>query len=284
MRAVILAVAVTLAAVASPAAGQAAEKQAVAAVKAAGKEQLKAFKQVGAMALSVLDSTLDIVDAELAADSAGGTLGEGMAAAIVDFLVDLDEPYGEAILAVEQAAADALATLADGGDLAGLYPEDLYAGTGGALDDARARLEKEGQKLRKAALKRIAKTSAKADKVANIAVTVKLLFPAYPYTTAVNQGETVVLTQTIRIDFALAASDLDEAADGFLFASGFTVANEDVEFAFFRTGLESGEVVATEASPDRFTGSFQSMVEGGYALFTKQGSAQNADTLAIGLR
>lgn len=258
-----------LAGAAAPASAQLSEKEAIQQVKDASKAQPKAFKQNAAAALTTLDANLQTVEGLLTEGSDAATVGSQVASMAIVYMTSLNDAAASAKAFVEASATLALESLADGGDLQGLFPDDFSYGGGGVLDKHRAALTKAGSKSRDAATKRIAKAAAKAEKVANIAIQSELRFPTRNVPAAVNQGDSVGLAQTATIDIIVAASDLDSGNDGLLAFGGSTGTDgTGVDVTYFTVGINESD----ETSPvdGRWAIVFQGLHEGGYVVSAKQ--------------
>jgi hypothetical protein len=268
------------------AAGQTTEKETVAVVKAAAKVQLKAFKTLGKAALSSLDSSLDVFELGLSDASAVNTTVTAVATAAVTFLDDLREAFLSAAGQVDDAASQALLALENGGDLQGLYPEDLYYGTGGTLDDFRSDLLKAATKLADGARKRLTKTVAKAEKEAGLGITFQLFFPPRHEASGVNTIGSFFAVNEPRLDFVLAGSRLATVSDGMLLIAGVTdLDGTDVTLGYFDPlgSLDGGDFAVGDDK--RFLGSFGfSLPEGGYVAWAAQGTGTQDDSAAIGIR
>ena len=81
---------------AHPAVAQVTEKEVIAEVKAAGKAQLKAFKQNIAAALSTLDANLKGAEALLAEDADAITVGAHCGNTAIVFITTLNEDFAQA--------------------------------------------------------------------------------------------------------------------------------------------------------------------------------------------
>jgi hypothetical protein len=267
------------------AAGQTSEKETVAAVKAAAKVQLKAFKTLGKAALTSLDSSLDVFEVGLSDASAVNTTVTAVGTAAVTFLNNLRAAFLSAAGQVDTATSEALTALENGGDLEGLYPEELYFGTGGTLDDFRADLLKAATKLADSARKRLAKTVKLAEKEAGLGITFQLFFPPRRDASGVNTDGSFFADYEPRLDFVLAGSRLDTATDGMLLISGVTDIPSDVTLGYFspESTIEGADFeVGIEG---RFLGSFGfSLPEGNYVAWALQGSGTQDDSAAIGIR
>ena len=281
-----LALIAVLLSVASPASAQLTEKEAVKQVKDSSKSQVKAFKQNAAAALGTLDANLKTVEDLITESSDAAVLMSQIANMGQEYMESLNEAFAGAKSLVDSAAALALDALADGGDLQGLFPEELHYGSGGVLDKNLAALVKAGMKSRDAAVKRIAKANAKAEKEANIAITFELRFPTRTEVFAIAQGGLLSLAQTTTIDVIFGASDLDAAADGVLFFAGETDDDGDVTVDYFNaTGGFDSATSAPSPGTLRFAGFFTGLEEGGYVVDAKQGTDSTFHSVGeIGIR
>lgn len=276
-----------LAALANPLSAQLTDKQAVAEVKTASKSQLKAFKQNGAAALGTMDATLKTIEGLLTSSSDVTTVASQVANAAIIFMTTMNDDYFNALDTPPQTAALALQSLANGSDLNGIYPKDLYFGTGGVLDAHRKSMAAAAGKVRDAAIKRLAKTAALAEKVAGIALIVELELPSVVDANELNQNDLLGFSERSRFDVILSASKLGTANDGVLVIAGATDnTNLDVNVEFDGPdGSFGSDVVTPDAGNGRFTGFFSGLAEGGYGVAAKQGSALAFDAVGeIGLR
>jgi hypothetical protein len=267
-------------------AGESAEKEAVAQVKAAAKLHLKAFKDSGKAALTTLDANLKSAEALLSETSEPEETAELMAARAIVFMNALTEAYESAAGLVDSAASVALLALEDGGDLQGLYPEALYYGNDGLLDDFRADLLQAGEKVMKSARKRIAKFAKLAEKEAGIALTFHIFFPHSREGRMVNPGELTGFGQEPRLDVVVAGSALDTADDGHLVISGVTDSDSDPVALGFSGPEGSSDSDSSGVDADnRFLVVFgPALPEGGYAVWADQGTGTLDDSAGIGIR
>jgi hypothetical protein len=268
------------------AAGQTTEKETVAVVKAAAKLQLKAFKTLGKAALTSLDSSLEVLELGLSDASPVNTTVPAVAASAAVFLDSLHDAFVLAEEQVDDATAQALTALQNGGDLQGLYPVDLYYGTGGTLDDFRADLLKAATKLAEGARKRLAKTVKLAEKQAGLGLTFQVFFPPTREGSLVNPGGQVSLPLEPRLDLVVAGSRLETASDGMLVIGGVTtITGFDVSLGYFGPEGSSDFADFAVSVDGRFLGSFgASLPEGGYAAFAAQGTGTHDDAAGIGIR
>jgi len=260
------------------------DKQAVAQVKAATKSELKTFKQAGADALKTLNTDLGEFDGMLTDSITTGVVIGNLQNRVLPFVVAVNTAFADAVKNVDGATSDALVALANGGSLAGVYPDDLYYGTGGALDDFRAALNKAAAKLHDSAAKRLAKTVTLAEKISNIAIVAELRLPSLEQAEAVDQASVTFMGETARLDLVLTVSSLGTANDGLFFFAGSTADLSDtVDVGYFnQDGIASVGAFLPD-SDGRFAGSLASGHEGGDIAFVKQ-KAVLTSTIAIGVR
>jgi hypothetical protein len=269
----------------TPAVAQVTEKEAVKQVEATSKVQLKAFKQNAAAALATLDASLKGLEATLPEDAEAAEVCAIVGSAASEFLATLNDAADDAKAVVDFAAKDAMNAIADGADLEGLYPEALYYGGGGVLDKHRAAVTKAGAKSRDAAVKRLAKTATKLEKVASIALGFELRFPTRPNAIAITQGGLGGLAHTATLDLIVSASDLDLQDDGALFLAGQAGFESDVELNFSTTGVDDSIDATPSPGTLRIQALFQSLPENGYVVGCRQGDdGAQGDTGEIGVR
>jgi hypothetical protein len=266
--------ALTPSALASPA------SKAVAVVKASTKAHLKEFKQAGAAALAELDTELDTLDGTFTTDTTPIEAAAAVTDALTVFLDAVAAAYANAVTGVISDAEEALHTFADGADLHGLYPDDFYYGTGGALDDSKATMDKEAGKLRTAALKRIDKTFAKAE-AAGLGFAVHLRLPSRDLGNQIDADGGFGIVQSATIDLVLSVSRLADASDGVLVVSGPSDTTGDVT-VIRQHFLDADEVSVSCIT--RFVATFTGLVEGGYTVGAHQGTGEPASTDSIGVR
>lgn len=254
--------------------------KAIATVKASTKSHLKEFKQAGAAALADLDTALDALDGTFSAATTPTVAAAGASDAITAFLAAVVSAHGVAVKGVVGDADLALETLAHGGQLNGIYPDDFYFGTGGALDDSRTAMDKQAGKLRTAALKRIGKTFAKAEAV-GLGFAMHMRFPSRDLGNQVDQGAAFGKLQGASIDLVLSVSRLADANDGVIVVSGPSDLSGDVtvDAQHYFEGDE-----ATVSCFSRFSATFTALAEGGYTVGAIQGKGLPASTDSIGVR
>ena len=254
--------------------------KAVATVKASIKAHLKEFKQAGATALADLDSALDTLDGTFTDATTPTEAAAAVSDAVTTFLDAVLTAHADAVFGVDGDADQALHVLADGANLHGLYPDDFYYGTGGALDASRATMGKETGKLRAAALKRLAKSFAKAE-AAGLGFAVELQLPSRDLGDQVDADGGFVIIQSATIDLVLSVSRLAVANDGVLVVSGPSGTDGDVT-VIRQHFLDDDEVEVPCIS--RFVATFEDLVEGGYTVGAHQGTGEPASTGSIGVR
>jgi hypothetical protein len=280
----ILVASAALLALVHAAAAQISDKQAVAQVKTATKAQLKTFKQAGSAALATLGSKLGDFEKTLTDSTTPATVATNMDTIVKPFLESMHEAYIAAVFNVDSSASQALESLAGGGNLQGLYPKDLYYGTGGVLDDYRASLRAAVAKVHDAAQKRLAKTSKLAEKVSNLALEVTLRLPVLDGDESVDQNNVTPLGTSARIDYIASVSSLDAANDAVFHMAGLTsniAVNVDLGL-FSGDGILDTGLIPTDGE-GHFEASFNGVHEGGYVAFVKQGG-QFASTVPVGVR
>jgi hypothetical protein len=268
-----------------PAVARASDKQALKEVKQSSKAQLSILKKGGKAALAALDANLDSFEDGLTATTTATSVANALALPSIVFVDAVDEARETALAITQDAAANALDDLADGGDLQGMYPAKFYDGTkGGVVDKHRAKVDKIVAKLQKKAVKRLGKTVKLAAKRSGVGASFLLRLGTDEAVAAVNQGTAVGVALGPRLDIVVTTSKLDVANDGVLVASGTTDATgDDVDVGYLYSIASSG---ATVDSPTggRFSGTFTSLHEGNYAVYAKQGGAAFGTTASIGLR
>jgi len=272
-------------ALAAPATAQLTEKEAVKQVENVSKAQIKSFKQNCAAALGTLDANLATFEAQFDENSTAADLGQLVGGMAFEYMTALNDAWSDAKDLVEFATTVALDDLGNGEDLDGLYPLDLYYGGGGVLDKNRAALVKAGMKSRDAAVKRLKKTAAKAEKVAHITLTFVLVFPTRPNAVAIDQDGNGEVAHTATLDVVVTASDLDAQNDGVLVAGGQAGFESDVTVGYLTQGITESTDVAPQPGTLRFGALFEGLPEGGYVVFERQGDDGAQDTVVeIGLR
>jgi hypothetical protein len=283
----VLAASLSLLTLAQAAAAQITDKQAVAQVKLTSKAQVKAFKQNGAAALGTLDAALKSAEAQLGPGSDVGTVTSQVGTAAITFVSTMNTDYANAIDLTDSAAMQALVSLANGGNLNGLYPKDLYFGTGGVLDAHRKSMATAALKLRDAARKRLAKTQTLAEKQAGIGLIVEVDLPTVVDARTVNQDDEFGFGERSRFDVVVSASKLDTANDGVLIIAGATDNTDDGVSVGFDgpSSVTDSAGVTPDPSTGRFLAFFTSQPEGGYAVWAKQGTNEAFDAVGeIGIR
>ncbi len=188
------------------------------------------------------------------------------------------------------SATDALAGLADGGDLAGVFPDDFYPGDGGAIDKLRADAHKAQDKTIAAVSKRLKKTRKLVEQHAGVGLTVSLAAPASvrDLTWDEEGGFFFSDESALTCDTLIAVSDLAVATDGVLHLGGTANPNLDavtVELLGPLTDTFSGGVPTPSAERwgvvfDNVTG----VPEGVYAVSATQGTDGPLATGSIGVR
>jgi len=276
MRARAVAASLAVLALAHLAAAQLTEKAAIAELKAATKDALKSFKAAGSEATKALNTDLGEFEGLLSDSTTPSDAVGNMDNRVLPFVEAMNTTYEQAVSAANSAASQLLNTL--GGD----PPADFVYGSGGVLDDFRASLGKAAVKLHDSALKRLAKTQAKAEKVSNLALEVELRMPAQEVSEAVEANAVTAVGQGARLDFVVAASVLGTANDVTIAISGSTSDTSNT----VDVGLhdKSGIVSTGGFLPDsdgRFTGTLSSQQEHGFVAFVKQGGPVES-TIDIG--
>jgi len=261
------------------------EKQAISQAKAAGKVQVSLFKQIGKTALAGLDANLDNLEAALDESSAVGTVALNAGVSAIEFVVDMNDAYRDAVLQMAAAESTALVEFADGEDLHGVYPEAFYTGTGGLMDAHRKSLLKAATKLRDSANKRLAQFAKKAEDLAGIAVIGRVELPTAKVASALNQPGYNEVGEGLRLDCVLAASALDTAIDGIMVvggASGDTAS--DATVTWFREQAETEAALVSVSDDGRWSALFSALKEGNYVVGAEQGALVATDLTEIGLR
>ena len=279
-----LAASLALLALAHAAAAQLTEKQAVAELKAASKDQLKTFKQAGADAISALNDALAGVEGELSGSTLPTPFAEAVNQAVLGFLVSVEGAYEDASFGFGDSGAQTLQSLGGGGTLGGVYPKDFVPGAGGVIDQFHVALDKAAAKLHDAAVKRLAKTAAKAEKVAGLALAVELRLPSRELSQMVDQNSVQSLGEGARLDAVVAASLEGAVHDGVIEVSGTTtdLADDiDVGIESAAGSLSSGATSVPVGG--RFGVELLSLPEGACIAFVKQAGLPFS-TVSIGLR
>jgi hypothetical protein len=279
----LLATSLLLLALAPALLAQITEKQALAQLKAANKEQLKLFKQAGKDALSALETALDAMDKDGLGGATPLEAANVVADVVIPFVDSVNFAHASAFYSTVSAAEDTLVALANGADLAGVYAPDYYFGTGGTLDDGRDALDKEAAKLRASALKRIEKSLAKAEKSEGLAFALELRLPTRELATGLTQYGGLGIGQGPSFDVMISVSSLEAGHDGVMLLAGAT--DESSDQVLVRRMLGADDVSASVPVVNlRFTATFTDLKEGGYAISATQGTAPDTSTSSLGVR
>jgi hypothetical protein len=265
---------------------QVTEAQAVAQVKSAAKTQLATFKSTTKAALATLDTALTEIEAGLDPEDHPSDIAMLIGDALVTFYTSAENAWSNAIEVSGDAAAGALGDLADGGDLAGQYPASLYAGSGGVLDAHRKAVLKAATKLREAAVKRLAKTASRCEKLRGFSLNVRLSLPAAALAFSVNQQTTSQIDEGPRLNVLIAMSALDATEDGVILVEGTSGdESDDATVSWRRTfGETDSEDVDVDLSSGHFQALFLGVLEGGYAVSVQQTAGPVHDVAEIGVR
>jgi hypothetical protein len=276
----------------APASAATPEALAAKQLKAAEKAARQTFLATLAAAQTELGSAIGDVELSLATAVSPVDPGNALFDALATFQVAVFGARNLASSAQAEAARAALATL--GPDLAGVYPDSFYPGTGSATAAFEKAVEKDVAKTYAKVEKRAAKAADRfAD--AGFALRVRLLPP--DATTARFWSEEVVDFLTVlppTIDLAVSFSDLAILGDGQMRAagSGTVLAGGPIE-----TGPLLVSALANPSSPvsvdaqvadddgNRWSTDFAGapLVEGVW-LVTVSESVVPGDALSIGVR
>ena len=264
---------------------QSIESRQLAALRSACKAELKTLKQTGAAAAVLFDAQLDALALQLSASSETDFVVGQLAVSATALMQSLNMAFAQELTSIEIDAAAALQAVGGQDDLAGSYPADLRYGSGGLLDDNRARALKAASKVRDAAVKRLAQFAKQAQLEAGLDVVALLRFPTREIATAVNQDEIRTLRQTATIDVVIAASALGLAHDGAVFVAGSTgYASDDVTVGYFRDGATTAESLVAPSISGRFSFTFTGLEEGGYAVYVMHDAGFMDSTAGISVR
>lgn len=275
---------------ASPVAAQSTPKQATQAANSAGKAETKAFRQAAKAALSTFQGDLSQLEEGFAPGADAAQMADDVAASCVTLLDALHAALDEACAAADQATADALASLGGEGDPPDMFPEGFHAGADGVHDDVRARLEKAAVQAGNAALKRLAKTSQRAEKKAGVGLLATVRFPGVLGVRSVNAGESTEAPLGARLDLLVGSSRLDVPGDGVIAYSGISASPGDVDASLLKAPsiVDSTTLLLDDVLPARFSGVFDAsgagLVEGNYLVLVDQGGGPFDDAGRIGVR
>ena len=205
---------------AAPLGAQTTPKQAVAALKADGKQQLKLLK--GAIQLAHQQFLLDVEETEsLYLD---GTFSWQNAVAVLfthvaELQIEIQSQLQDALYETLNGAG--VAALSDLGVDGDAFPPDLYFGQGGALDDLVASFHAAVDKELVAAGKRIKKTAKLLDKTDGVLLLWRLERPDLNDHYTVNESSCFTYgAEQTSIHTFVAASQRDAAGDGVLCLGG----------------------------------------------------------------
>lgn len=260
--------------------------QALSQLKSASKTQLATFKADTKTALATLNTDLAAIEDTMRGEDHPSDIALFVGNATVTFYTSAENAWSNAVEQMSAAVAGVLGDLADGSDLAGIYPASAYAGSGGVLDAHRKSLLRAALKVRDSAVKRLAKTAKLVESELGFSMNVRLNFPAAALAFSVNQQTSSQIDEGARINLVIALSALDESADGVIMVEGTTGSTaDDVSVAWQR---EFGETATDDVSADGATGHFQKsfsgLVEGGYAISVRQTAGPVHDVAEIGVR
>src|SRR5262249_33240537 len=127
---------------------------------------------------------------------------------VLPFVEAVNTAFSNAVQNVDGTTQAVLEALADGSDLHGVFPVDLYYGSGGALDNFRTALNKDAAKLHDSAVKRLAKTAALVEKKSSLAVVLELRLPSFERAESVDQADVTSLEDAARLDLVICVSAL----------------------------------------------------------------------------
>ncbi len=277
--AVVLLTAVVLA---SPAAAFQDEALVVKQLKAELKAVAKAFKEAATGVEAVAKADLDVFDVSIATGQDPVAAAESLFA---DLAVHMEALFDEGQDAADGAAVqlnEALALLADGGSLSGIYPEALYAGHGGLLDTLRADVTKHWTRALTRLDRRVRKSLDKAEKSTGLAFGLQLdADGGLPFVLADENGS-VAHDPEPGLDLVLSVGDPTQADDGRVWLSGRrTVGAVDVLLLLVR---DDGSAVlgASDAGNDRrWTASFADLPEGNYLVIAQIETDEMASQVAV---
>ncbi len=259
------------------------EAQAVAAVKAAGKLEVKLFKVVTKAAIVQLDAELDAIEADLSPETQSAALVGSVADIVFDLLEACDDALFSAVDGIAAATADALLEM--DGPLEGHFPAALYYGSSGPLDDSLTSLRKAAAKVRDAVDKRLQKVVAKAGK-SGIGLTAFLQWPRALDFEPIDEGDTELVGRGPELEFAVAGGRFDTPDDGAMLAVGVsddTFTSLDVDIIDSGGAVDSVPAFFTEGSQHFFGAPDVGMAEGNYVMGVTQGTGPRHSLIPFGI-
>lgn len=280
-----------LAALAPAPAAQLTEAQAVKQFKSALAQELPEIKADMNEAKLVCFDAIAAFEAVLK----DGTYTTGDATTLFDALQTLQGFVGAITRAagnsISLAAGDALEGLANGGDLAGIYPKGFDPGDGGLIDVFRANVHKLQDKLIAAVQKRLAKTRKLAEKQLGLGLTVSLARPGAvrDLTFSETGGFFISEESPITVDLLLGVSELDALVDGVVYLGGTANPNLGVVDLLLTGPHEyTGSGGVPTSVQERWGATFDDfgagVLEGVYIARATQGTDGPIATGSIGVR
>ena len=277
MRTIVAGTALAVLLLAEAGGAQLTEQQANKAVKAACKEKRKQHAQ---MVQAHTGQVLDAIDAfSGSAPENPATAAADLFAALELYQQNLYYDFTSVHIAMLIGVKDALDEFAQGTPLAGVYPEEFYFGTRGALDDAREAMQATQAKSLAKVRKKLDKAMAKLAKSSNARLTAHL----EPVT---QQGEVTFIQGSILgssklplvIHTVLALGYSGEPEGGMIMVGGFGDAAE--ELTVRATGEPSPIHTATAEFPVKgapfwhvtFDDSETDLPDGNYVVDAEQGA------------
>ncbi len=280
---VVLALGVTVAS----ASAQITEKQAIAALRTAGKAAVKQIK-------TDIKTAGGVFQIQLAAFRAEVKSGDYSVDKMLTMLGQLDQLQSaiaqtvktEHSLAVSAGAAATLGMFANGVPLNGIYPTGFYSGFGSELERIRRDIERTVARSHAKFVKRLAQTRVLLEKQAGVAMQFRVA-PTLPFKkTSVGTGFTFSLSQDepLVLDTLVTFSALDTADDGRMWVSGYAeVGLGDVLFSG-TPSLITNDPIEVELSTGRWAKLYDSISEGNYAVRVRQGVGAQSVIDTIGVR
>lgn len=190
---------------------------------------LKGFKKETGLHRSLLFSTLNIVDAEVASGAGSVSSVEQIFDALIQFQVAVAEEIGETTTAYREGLRAAITVLGDAGLADDEWPKGFYFGDGGISDRLNADIAAALRKLYAKVDDRLRDSAALLKKKARLVLTLRLRPPAeYAEWAFGIGGATGFLSMPMVIDVALGVSHLDLDHDGRLYLAGAGLDSDDV--------------------------------------------------------
>jgi hypothetical protein len=205
------------------AAGPMSQPQAIAKLKIASKDRMKAFKSGLEVSRTSLESALAEFDTKVAASAVDLAAVSDLFAGIQTFQTSILLLFNTATNGIANDAALILFELGDGTSLQGNFPDDFYCGDGGAYDLFYRDINKNLDALYAKVRKRLAKTVDFVEKSTGDRFLIFIDAPRRTRAIAVLQGVVgLFLLEEPSLDFTLTTKTIGGESNGYLWIGGLS--------------------------------------------------------------